>query len=572
MKEKWTVQMKKADFRRISEEFGIDPVVARVIRNRGIIGDDAIREYLYGGREKIRDPFLLRDMDRAVEILKKKIGSGKRIRIIGDYDIDGVMSSYILKTGIHSLGGTADVRIPDRMKDGYGLNSGLIRAAAADGVDTILTCDNGIAAAGPVELAKENGMTVVITDHHDVASLPPADAVVDPQREDDVSGSENLCGAAVAWKLIRALGGDPEMKMLQYVGFATVGDVMELTGENRILVREGLRQLRETENPGLRALADVCGISLETVTARQIGFVLGPCINACGRLDSADRAGALLEAKDEESARKIAEELRDLNTNRKAMTENGTHDAVRMIEERGMQKDRVLVLFLPGVHESVAGIIAGRIREKYNRPAFVLTRGGESVKGSGRSIPEYQMFTELQKAQDLLIRFGGHPMAAGLTLREENIAELRRRLNENCALTEEMLIPKIRIDVPMPISYVTGKLISELDLLEPFGRGNEKPVFAEKNVRFDHPHLFGANRNYLKARIREVKDSGDRNPEKNGLPAETPGPSFDAVAFRNAEELYGRILENPVLSIVYEPEINEYMGVRRIQFVITHFQ
>lgn len=570
--ENWVVAAKKADFNEIAEKFGIDPVVARIIRNRDVIGDEAIETYLYGGLDKLNSPSLLKDMDKAAGILLKKIESGARIRVIGDYDIDGIMASYILKRGLLELGGNADIKIPNRMTDGYGLNENMIEAAFRDGIDTIVTCDNGIAAADAVARAKEHGMTVIVTDHHEVLEIPSADAVVDPKRPDDDSPNPNLCGAAIAWKLILAMGGDPDMKMLQYAAFATVGDIVELTGENRIIVKEGLKQLRNTDNAGLKALADVQGLKLDALTTYHIGFVLGPCLNASGRLDTAMRASALLEAPNQKAAQHLAEELKSLNESRKSLTESGVRIARETIEKTGLLGDRILVVFLPEVHESIAGIIAGRVREIYSRPAFVLTRSADGVKGSGRSTETYSMFEELTKVQDLLIRFGGHPMAAGLTLAEEHVDEFRRRINECCELTMEELVPKVRIDVPMPISYVSEKLIEQLKLLEPYGKGNEKPLFAEKNVYCEHPRLFGARHNLLKMRVRSMVVPGDAEPDRPGFQARTAGQAQDAVCFRNVDELYERICFSPDVALAYEVEFNDYMGQRRIQIVITHFQ
>ncbi|MDO5702231.1 MAG: single-stranded-DNA-specific exonuclease RecJ [Lachnospiraceae bacterium] len=570
--EKWILMAKRADFKAIAEKFGIDPVVARIIRNRDIIGDEAIHEYLYGGTECIRDPFLLKDMDRAVDVISGKIREGSRIRVIGDYDIDGIMSSYILRRGLAELGADVDVRIPDRMTDGYGINERLVNEAHFDGIDTIVTCDNGIAAEGPARLARSLGMTMVITDHHEVLSMPEADAVVDPKRPDDTSGYPHLCGASVAWKLVRALGGDRDLDLIQYAAFATIGDIVELTGENRVIVKEGLRRLRETDNRGLRALAEATGTDLSSLTSWHIGFVLGPCLNASGRLSSAMRGLELLESANDRAAQICAEELRELNETRKAMTKNGVMMAEEAIAEGGMEHDKVLVIFLEDVHESVAGIIAGRIREAHMRPTIILTRSMDMIKGSGRSTDAYSMFEELAKVRDILVRFGGHPMAAGLSLEEKNIDELRRRLNEACTLTEEDLVEKIRIDVPMPVSYVTEELVEQLSLLEPFGKGNEKPVFAEKHVFLEHPRIFGADHRVLKARVRSMRHGGDADPERPGFQADLVGPQYDAVYFRDADALGRRIEENPDISIVYDPEINNYMGQRRVQIVISHFQ
>ena len=554
--EKWVVTAKRADFNDIGRRFHIDPVIARCMRNRDIIGDEAIREYLYGDLTYLHDPMLLLNMDKAVRIIRQKIDAGMKMRIIGDYDIDGIMSSYILKRGLTELGANVDVKIPNRVTDGYGINENLIREAYADGIDTIVTCDNGISAGPQIKTAKELGMTVVVTDHHEVLSVPEdADAVIDAKQDGDPYPYKEMCGAGVAWKLILALGGDPAYDLLPYVAFATIGDIVDLTGENRILVREGLKRLHTVDNPGLRALAGECRIELSKIDTYHIGFVLGPCLNASGRLDTAMRACALLEAKTEEEAVRLAHELKELNDSRKALTEEGVELACARVEEEGILHDKVFVIFLPEVHESLAGIVAGRIRERYNHPVFVLTRGEEGVKGSGRSIEGYPMFDALVGTAHLLTKFGGHPMAAGLSLAEENIEALRRELNEQCTLTEEDFIEKVKIDVPMPVSYVTEDLIEQLELLAPFGKANPKPVFAEKGVRCAFPRVFGANRNVLKARILT----------QNGR----PGPEL--ISFRNAEELKAAIEERESLAITYYPQINEYMGMRTVQIAVTRF-
>ncbi len=569
--EKWTVLAKRADFNAIAQKFHIDPVIARLIRNRDIVGDEAIEQYLYGGMERLLDPYGLKGMEKAVRIIRAKIDAGEKIRIIGDYDIDGIMSSYILKRGLSELGALVDIKIPNRLTDGYGINESMIQTAKTDGIDTIITCDNGIAAIEPVRLAKQYGMTVVITDHHEVLEIPDADAVIDPKQEDDTYPNKALCGAAVAWKLILAMGGDRDYDLLQYVAFATIGDIVDLTGENRIIVKEGLKRLRHTDNLGLRALCEVQNVAPSDLNTYHIGFVLGPCLNASGRLDTAMHATELLECRSDAAAKKCAEELKNLNDSRKAMTEVGVEQAIQTIEQNGYKKDPVFVVYLPGVHESIAGIIAGRVKERYGHPTFVLTNAEEGVKGSGRSIEEYSMFEELVKVKDLLTKFGGHPMAAGLSLPKENIDALRQRLNEECTLTEQDLVNKIRIDVPMPISYVDEDLIHQLELLEPYGKANTKPVFAQKHVYFEHPRLFGAKHNLLKCRIRSMTIPGDADPDRLGFQASVEGPAYDAVCFRNAKELYDRIQKSPDVSIVYEPQINDYMGRRRVQIVITHF-
>ena len=483
--EKWVVAAKKADFNQIGQQFHIDPVIARLIRNRDVVGEEKIREYLLGTVEEIPSPWLMKDMEKAVDILERKIQQQAKIRIIGDYDIDGVTSTYILLKGLTRIGANVDTYIPDRVADGYGIHEHLIDRAGEDGIDTIVTCDNGIAAAAEIQMAKDKGMTVIVTDHHEIpyreengerqVILPPADAILNPKQYDCPYPNKNLCGAVVAFKYITALYerfGVPEKELEDYyelAAIATVGDVMDLQGENRILVKEGLRRLKETKNPGLQELIRANALEDAKITAYHIGFVLGPCINASGRLDTAARSLQLLNAQTIEEAAKLAGDLTALNQSRKALTEKGKEEAIRLIETTDLKNDRVLVVYLPDCHESLAGIIAGRLREKYHKPAFVLTRGETSAKGSGRSIESYSMYEELVKCADLMVQFGGHPMAAGLSIKEENIEAFRRQLNENCTLTEEDLRPKIVIDVPMPVSYITKELVEQISLLEPFG-------------------------------------------------------------------------------------------------------
>lgn len=570
--EKWIYRRPPELSLKVAERFGIEPVTAAILLNRGLNSIREIREYLYGGTECFHDPFLLKDMDRACAVLQKKISEQAKIRIVGDYDIDGIMSSYILKRGLRELGAEADIRIPHRISDGYGMNLTMIDEAVRDGIDTIITCDNGISASDVAEYANEHGITMVVTDHHDVVSIPHAEAVIDPKRPDDAYPNKNICGAGVAWKLIRALGGDPQMRMLQYVGFATVGDVVDLTGENRIFVREGLRQLRDTDNTGLRRLAEVCGCSLGKIDTYHIGFVLGPCMNASGRLDSAMRALELLECESDQRARDLAEDLKSLNESRKAMTVQAETEAVHMIENGEFGNDRVLVLYMPALHESIAGIVAGRIREKYGKPVFILTKGEEAVKGSGRSIEGYSMAGELQKVKSLLLRFGGHPMAAGLSLDFGNVERLREALNRECTLSDEDLVPKIRMDALVPVAEITEKLVSEMELLGPFGKGNPKPLFCEKNAFCEHPRLFGAQHNFMKMRIRSLTDPRDTDPGRPGFQPSLTGSQIDAVCFRDVDRLYRRVTDNPVVSIIYEAGFDEYMGERRIQAVIRHFR
>ena len=559
--EKWYMSAKRADFMAIGRKFGIDPVIARVIRNRGIVGDDAIRMFLYGDLSDLHDPFLFKEMDKAVKIIREKIREGAHIRIIGDYDIDGIMSSYILRRGLKELGGNADVKIPDRVTDGYGINEKLIREAKADGVDTIITCDNGISAGPQIALGKELGMTMIVTDHHEVLTLPEAaDCVIDAKQKDCPYPYKELCGAGVAWKLILALGGDPDYRMLPYAAFATVGDIVDLTGENRILVKEGLSRMKDADSLGFRTLAAECGVDLGAMNVYHIGFVMGPCLNASGRLDTAMRAARLLETEDALEAERLAHELKELNDSRKSLTEIGVEQAVSYVEESGTVHDKIFVIYQPDLHESLAGIVAGRIRERYAHPVFVLTRGEEGIKGSGRSTEAYHMFEGLCGVKDLLTKFGGHPMAAGLTLPEENIEAFRRGLNEQCTLSEDDFCEKITVDVPMPVGYVTEELVSQLELLAPFGKANEKPVFAERNAVVTSPRIMGKKRNVLTARVISSRESG------YGMHS-----SQEMISFRNVDALMERISRDPCMTIAYYPRINDYLGRKTIQIEVSHW-
>lgn len=568
--EKWMVYNKKADFQKIGSEFGIDPVIARLIRNRDIQDMKEIRSYLYGTLAEIPSPWKMKDMERAVQILQKKITQKKKIRIIGDYDIDGVTATCILLKGLKRLNANVDTYIPDRVKDGYGMHEQLIDKALEDGIDTILTCDNGIAAAAEIEYAKKEGLTVIVTDHHDIPFrdtedgriwiIPKADAVVNPKQNDCLYPNKNICGAVVAWKLIWALyerlgiDSDEIWDFLELAAIATVGDVMDLQGENRIIVKEGLKKLSSTSFEGLKALICVNNLEGAEITAYHVGFVIGPCINASGRLDTAARSLELLLADNMEDAMKLADDLYDLNQSRKAMTEQGKEQAIQSIEENNLGKDRVLVVYLPDCHESLAGIIAGRIREAYNKPVFVLTKGADGVKGSGRSIEAYSMYEELVKCSDLLTQFGGHPMAAGLSMEEKNVELFRRRLNDNCTLTEQDLIPKIMIDVPMPISYLSKKLTEQLKVLEPFGKGNSKPLFAQKNLRAVGIRVLGRNRNVAKMFLID----------ENGI-------KMDAVYFGEAQEFVDFVQAHDTISVTYYPEINVFQGRENLQVIIKSY-
>ena len=569
--EKWFLTMKKADFNSIARKYHISPITARLIRNRDVIGDEAIDFYLNGTIADLYDGMLMQDMDKAVEILAEKIGEEKQIRIIGDYDIDGVNATYILQEGLSGLGAHVDTDIPDRIKDGYGLNIDLINRALDDGVDTIITCDNGIAAADEIAYGKKNGLTVIVTDHHEVPYvemngekeylLPMADAVVDPHRADCGYPFKGLCGAAVAYKLVEALYNvmqrDPEDVdyLMENVAIATVGDVMDLTGENRIFVKQGLEMLKRTKNQGLKALIECTGIDTERLNTYHIGFVLGPCINASGRLDTAKRALELLNARTRREAVMLAEDLKALNDSRKEMTEKGVEEAVQMIESASLKDDKVLVVYLPDCHESIAGIIAGRIKERYYRPAFVLTKAEEGVKGSGRSIESYDMFAQMCRCRALFTKFGGHKLAAGLSLEEGNVERFRETINDLADLTEEDLQMKVSIDMLLPFPYITEQLIGELQLLEPLGKGNTKPLFAERNLRVISPRIFGKNRNVLKCRLEDAS-----------------GNQMEAVYFGDVEACLKAMEEKQIMSFTYYPSVNEYMGRRTLQLTIVNYQ
>lgn len=585
--ESWVLLRKGADFQAISEKFHISPRIASLIRNREIIGDEAIDRYLNGTIADLYDGMLMKDMDKAVAVLMEKIKDGSKIRIIGDYDIDGIQSTYILMKGIAYLKADVDSDIPDRMKDGYGLNRHLIERALDADVDTIVTCDNGIAAAEEIAYAKSLGMTVIVTDHHEVPYedteegrrylLPPADAVVDPKREDCPYPFKGLCGAAVAYKLTEALceamGAEVDDidYLMENVAIATVGDVMDLVDENRIFVKQGLEMLKRTQNKGLKALIACTGVDVERLSAYHIGFVLGPCMNASGRLDTAKRALELLEADNSREADVLAGDLKALNDSRKDMTAAAVEEAFAQVETTPIYHDRVLVIYLPNCHESLAGIVAGRVREKYYKPVFVLTKAEEGLKGSGRSIESWHMYEGLNRCRHLLSKFGGHKMAAGLSLPEENLAEFRNAVNDTSGITEEDLVEKVSIDMQLPFSNVTEGFVKELGVLEPYGKANPKPVFAERKVQVKSARVLGKNRNVLKMR---VKDTG--------------GTEIDAIYFGNVEDFlayietaFGERAQRNLLagrgqdiymSFTYYPDINEYQGIRTPQIVVQNYK
>ncbi|MCD8046745.1 MAG: single-stranded-DNA-specific exonuclease RecJ [Clostridiales bacterium] len=596
MKKKWVVAAKRADFTAIGAHFGVDPVIARIMRNRGMTEISEMETYLYGTKTSLYDPHLLKDADKTAAILGEKLRAGKKIRILGDYDADGIQSSYILLTALRrvetavsaSRQSRVDAVIPDRVRDGYGLNEHLVTKAWEDGIDTILTCDNGISAFDQIQRAKELGMTVIVTDHHEVPFeekegvrreiLPEADAIVNPKQADCSYPFPGLCGAAVAWKLVQVLyeqEGIPAAEadvFLENAGFATVTDVMDLVGENRILVKEGLKRLRQTRNKGMRALMLQRNLDAETLKCYHIGFVLGPCLNATGRLETAQLSLELLMCEDEKKAAVLAKEVIELNESRKRMTERAAEEAAQIIAENGYGRDKVIVVFLPDCHESLAGIVAGRIREAYGRPAFVVTRGEEDCKGSGRSVETYSMYEEMCKCRELFLKFGGHPMAAGFSLREENIDILRRRLNAETTVSEEDLQPKVTIDVPMPVDYLREDLVRQLELLEPFGKGNEKPVFADHDLEITGLRICGKEKNVVQMRLKSAGNTerdavyfGD--PENLRLSLEE---KYDMVVARDT--INGRCVHHASLDFIYYPEIDHYYSTPRVKLRISDFR
>ena len=585
--ENWVLLRKGADFQHISEKFHISPRVASLIRNRDVIGDDAIEKYLNGTIADLYDGMLMKDMDKAVAVLGEKIKENAKIRIIGDYDIDGIQSTYILLEGFRMLGADVDSDIPDRMKDGYGLNRNLIDRALEADVDTIVTCDNGIAAAEEIAYAKSMGMTIVVTDHHEVPYteigagrryiLPEADAVVDPKQEDCTYPFKGLCGAAVAYKLVEALmeamGKDAEDAdyLMENVAIATIGDVMDLVDENRIFVKQGLDMLKRTENLGLKALMGCTGVNVDKLSPYHIGFVIGPCMNASGRLDTAKRALELLEAKKVAEADLLAGDLKALNDSRKDMTAQAVEEAFIQVENSELKDADVLVVYLPECHESLAGIVAGRIREKYYRPVFVLTKGAEGLKGSGRSIETWHMYEGLNRVKHLLSKFGGHKMAAGLSMPEENLEQFLKEINEKSGITPEDLNEKIAIDMQLPFECVNEKFIEELAVLEPFGKGNARPVFAERQVQVESARILGKNKNVLKLQVKDLHGTrmdamyfGDVNTF-----VEYVREKFGDIACECLLRGHGHGI---VMAFTYYPDINEYQGVRTPQIVIQNYK
>ena len=567
-KEIWMLQTKRADFNGLAMRLGVSPVAVRIMRNRGLLDEREMRKYLYGTLDDLYDPRQMKGMETAAGIIEKKLIEGKKIRIIGDYDIDGVCSTYILLKGFHRAAGNGqiDYEIPDRIRDGYGINESIIRQAAEDGIDTLVTCDNGIAALKEISIAKQLGMTVVVTDHHEVPVdvygqiLPPADAVVDPKQDGETYPYHEICGAVVAWKLINVIYEDlgiPEhewMELLEFAAIATVGDVMKLQDENRLIVKYGLKKIGSTKNTGLRMLVEKNNLDINNLSAYHIGFVIGPCLNAGGRLKSAKVALRMLLEQDPDRVSGLADELKELNDVRKDMTAKGETEAIEQVE-RFYMSDKVLVVFLPECHESLAGIIAGRLREHFHKPSFVLTRGEQSAKGSGRTIEAYHMYQGLCEVSDLLVKFGGHPMAAGLSIEESDIDEFRRRLNENAKLTEDDFVPQIWIDVPMPFEYVNEKIVDELKGLEPFGQGNEKPLFAQKSLTIRNVRVLGKNRNVVKMNL-----------------VTNTGHPFDGLLFADGDRFLEEQTGQNTIDMIYYPDVNEYNGTRTLQAIIKNYK
>ena len=586
---KWMMKRIGADYGTLSKKLGVDPVLVRLMVNRGLSTYEEMEEYLHPTLDCFSDPHLFADMENACELLLEAIDEGVKIRVVGDYDVDGIMSTYILITAIKEAGGNVDYAVPDRMIDGYGINPDMVRSAYDQGVRFIITCDNGIAAAPAVNLAKELGMTVVVTDHHEVPFeleddgvtkkqiLPNADAVVDPKREDCSYPFKGICGAQVAWKLVEVLyefiGMEKEEsdKFLQFAAIATVCDVMELKGENRATVYHGIKAIEGTSNVGLRALIARTELSEKSLSCYHLGFVIGPCLNASGRLDTAAKAIELLMEENQAKALAMANELVELNSERKAMTQTGIDKARKLIESTEISKDRVLVIYIPELHESLAGIVAGRIRESYNKPVLVITDAEDGAKGSGRSIPAYNMFEELTAVKDIFTKYGGHPMAAGISLPKDKIDELRSRLNENCKLTEDDMQEVINIDCDMPLGYITEELVDSIDLLAPFGTGNSKPLFALKDIPVRQATYIGKEGQYLRLVLGTEK-----------------GQNLTALMFRNVPEFEDAVREKygesnlqalfsgrdtgVKMDIVYEPSINEFRGQRSVQILIEQFK
>lgn len=586
--EKWFIKNKGIDYRKIARDFKISEFLSKLLVNRNITDYSLIDSFIFPNLDRLHNPGLMKDLPKAADIIKDKIINKRKIRIVGDYDVDGVISIYLLYTGIKKCGGDVDYVIPSRVDDGYGINNEIVKEAKNDGIDTIITCDNGIAAIEQIKLAKELGLTVIVTDHHDLPFVieetgekkylyTEADAIINPKQLECNYPFKGLCGAAVVFKLIQKLYSIFELpsetiyNLLEYTAIATVCDVVDLVDENRIIVKKGLELLNKTENIGLKALIKETGIEDKEIGIYHLGFIIGPSINASGRLDSALKALELLLSKDLDHASSLAKELRKLNEERKQMTKDGVEKIVDIIEGSEIKNDKVLVVYEPEIHESIAGIIAGRIKEKYNKPTIVLTRGKEGVKGSGRSIEGYNMFEELSECKELLSKFGGHPMAAGLSLDDVNINKLREKLNKNTSLTDDDLISRIYIDMQLPLEYISFKLIDELKLLEPFGKGNNKPIFGEKNLKINRGVVLGVNRNVLKLVLENENSKtiegiffGDINSFENMIQIHYGKSELDKI--------YRGTFNNVKVDILYYPSINEYNGNTSLQVIIQNYR
>ena len=582
--EKWLLRNRKVDLKAMSEKYKISQLLCKLMVNRDIIDENIINSYINPVYKYLHSPKTMKDVVIAVDIIKRKIQENKKIRIIGDYDVDGIISVFILYTALKKCGANVDYEIPDRIKDGYGINENIVKVAYDEGVDTIITCDNGISAIDQIQYAKDLGLTVIVTDHHDVPFIEEdgvrtflssqADAIINPKQIECEYKFKSICGAGVAFKLMEALyeeiGMDKEecYKLIEFVAIATVCDVVDLIDENRIFVKNGLEMLNNSKNIGINALKKACGLEDKEITAYHLGFVIGPCLNASGRLDSAKKGLELLLMEDDEEAKNLAQEIVDLNDARKNMTKEGVDRAINIIDSTDINNDKILVVYIPDIHESLAGIVAGRVKEKYNKPTIILTKSEEGVKGSARSIEEYNMFEGLLACKELLDKFGGHPMAAGLSLQEDKVDELRIALNNKCELTDEDLTRKIMIDSSLPLEYLNLHLIEELNVLEPFGKGNAKPVFGVRDAKITRAMLLGKDKNVLKLKLLTNNDI-----------------TIDAMIFNDLENFESKIIEkygneeldnlynksnnNISMDFTFYPSINEWNGNKSIQIVVN---
>lgn len=582
--EKWLLRNRKVDLKAMSEKYKISQLLCKLMVNRDIIDENIINSYINPVYKYLHSPKTMKDVVIAVDIIKRKIQENKKIRIIGDYDVDGIISVFILYTALKKCGANVDYEIPDRIKDGYGINENIVKVAYDEGVDTIITCDNGISAIDQIQYAKDLGLTVIVTDHHDVPFIEEdgvrtflssqADAIINPKQIECEYKFKSICGAGVAFKLMEALyeeiGMDKEecYKLIEFVAIATVCDVVDLIDENRIFVKNGLEMLNNSKNIGINALKKACGLEDKEITAYHLGFVIGPCLNASGRLDSAKKGLELLLMEDDEEAKNLAQEIVDLNDARKNMTKEGVDRAINIIDSTDINNDKILVVYIPDIHESLAGIVAGRVKEQYNKPTIILTKSEEGVKGSARSIEEYNMFEGLLACKELLDKFGGHPMAVGLSLQEDKVDELRKALNNKCELTDEDLTRKIMIDSSLPLEYLNLHLIEELNVLEPFGKGNSKPVFGVRDAKITKAMLLGKDKNVLKLKLLT----------NNNI-------TIDAMIFNDLENFESKIIEkygneeldnlynksnnNIPMDFTFYPSINEWNGNKSIQIVVN---